>query len=147
MVGRLLHREGARLFAVATGDEAERLMRQLPDGAKVLTLGLVGQAQMARLIAAGMPLTLYSEKQGSAIVQAAAALGQAAEAHVKVDTGLHRLGLDPETAAEIGRGNSFVRPCPDRGAFYPSGHPFGGDGPRADREAAHGPGSAAGIWH
>lgn len=100
-VGRLLHREGARLFAVATGDEAERLMRQLPDGAKVLTLGLVGQAQMARLIAAGMPLTLYSEKQGRAIVQAAAALGRQAEAHVKVDTGLHRLGLDPETAAEI----------------------------------------------
>jgi alanine racemase len=44
-VGRLLHREGARLFAVATFDEAEQLMRQLPGDSKVLTLGLVGKNQ------------------------------------------------------------------------------------------------------
>jgi alanine racemase len=99
-VGRLLHREGARLFAVATGDEAEQLLRQLPGEAKVLTLGLVGKNQLSRLIAAGMPLTLFSEGQGRAIAEAAAALGRQAEVHVKVDTGLHRLGLDPETAAE-----------------------------------------------
>ncbi len=33
-VGRLLYAEGARLFAVATGDEAEQLMRALPGDAK-----------------------------------------------------------------------------------------------------------------
>lgn len=99
-VGRLLHREGARLFAVATGDEAEQLLHQLPGDAKVLALGLVGKNQLARLIVAGMPLTLYSEMQGRAISEVAQALGRQAEVHVKVDTGLHRLGLDPETAAE-----------------------------------------------
>lgn len=99
-VGRLLFREGAQLFAVATGDEAIELMRALPEGAKVLTLGLVGPGQMRRLIASGMPLTLYSERQGRLIQQAARALGTIADVHVKVDTGLHRLGLNPDTAAE-----------------------------------------------
>ncbi len=99
-VGRLLAREGARLFAVATGDEAERLMRALPEDAKVLLMGLAGRGQMARLIRAGMPLTLFSERQGLAIVEAAREAGQTAEVHVKVDTGLHRLGLEPETAAD-----------------------------------------------
>jgi alanine racemase len=75
-------------------------MHQLPGDAKVLPLGLVGQNQLSQLISAGMPLTLYSEKQGHAIAEVAAALGRQAEVHVKVDTGLHRLGLDPETAAE-----------------------------------------------
>jgi alanine racemase len=99
-VGRLLYQEGARLFAVATGDEAEQLLRALPEGAKVLTLGLVGPGQARRLIASGMPLTLYSEKQGRLIAEAARTLGVVADVHVKVDTGLHRLGLDPDTAAE-----------------------------------------------
>lgn len=99
-VGRLLYREGARLFAVATGDEAEQLLRALPGDAKVLPLGLVGKNQVSRLISADMPLTLYSETQGRAIAEVAAALGKQAQVHVKVDTGLHRLGFDPETAAE-----------------------------------------------
>ena len=99
-VAGLLFREGARLFAVATGDEAEDLLRRLPGGAKVMTLGLVGKNQMSRLISAGMPLTLYSEGQGRTIAEAAKTLNIVADVHVKVDTGLHRLGLDPETAAE-----------------------------------------------
>jgi alanine racemase len=76
------------------------LLRALPEGAKVLTLGLVGPGQARRLIASGMPLTLYSEKQGRLIAEAARTLGVVADVHVKVDTGLHRLGLDPDTAAE-----------------------------------------------
>jgi alanine racemase len=102
-VGRLLAAEGVDLFAVATGDEAEQLCRALPDGARVLPMGLVGRRQMARLIEKGMPLTLFSERQGLAVVEAAREAGQVARVHVKVDTGLHRLGLEPETAAEAVR--------------------------------------------
>lgn len=53
---------------------------------------------MERLIARGMPLTLYSEKQGRKIAEIAEKVGKAARVHVKVDTGLHRIGLEPETA-------------------------------------------------
>ena len=99
-VVRILAAEGADLFAVATGDEAEQLCRTLPEGARVLPMGLMGRRQMARLIEKGMPLTLFSEKQGREVAEAAREAGRAAQVHVKVDTGLHRLGLEPETAAE-----------------------------------------------
>ncbi len=100
-VSRALFEEGARLFAVATGDEAEALAAEMPGGARVLTLGLVGQKQAARLIALGMPLTLFSEKQGRMLVDAARDAGAACDVHIKIDTGLHRLGLDPARAAEL----------------------------------------------
>ena len=98
-VAGALKREGAELFAVATSDEAEQLLRAV-DGIEVLCLGLVGKAAMARLIARGMPLTLYSEAQGAQIARVAAGVGRPARVHIKVDTGLHRLGLPPEAAAE-----------------------------------------------
>ena len=98
-VARALKAEGAARFAVATSDEAEQLLAAL-DGIEVLCLGLVGAAAMARLIARGMPLTLYAASQGREIGRIAAEVGRPARVHVKVDTGLHRLGFDPETAAE-----------------------------------------------
>lgn len=100
-VSRALFDEGARLFAVATGDEAESLAAGLPGGARVLTLGLVGQRQAARLIELGMPLTLFSEKQGRTLIDAARDAGTACDVHIKIDTGLHRLGLDPENTVAL----------------------------------------------
>lgn len=98
-VARALKAEGARLFAVATADEAMQLLEHV-DGIETLCLGLVGPESMARLIARGMPLTLYSPAQGAQIARTAERLGCVARVHVKVDTGLHRLGLESETAAE-----------------------------------------------
>ncbi len=99
-VGRALFSEGARLFAVATGDEAEELAESLPVGVRILTLGLVSQQQAKRLIAANMPLTLFSESQGRMLAAAARDAGKACDVHIKIDTGLHRLGLDPERAVD-----------------------------------------------
>ena len=98
-VAQALKAEGARLFAVATADEAMQLLACV-NGVEVLCLGLVGPESMARLIAQDMPLTLYSPAQGAQIARVAEALGRVARVHVKVDTGLHRLGLEPDTAAE-----------------------------------------------
>lgn len=102
-VARLLKAEGARLFAVATSDEAEQLLDQI-DGIAVLPMGLTGDGAMERLIRRGMPLCLYSQKSGERIVETAKRLGVPAKVHVKIDTGLHRLGLAPETAAELVEG-------------------------------------------
>ena len=98
-VAGALKTEGARLFAVASSDEAEQLLRE-HSGIEVLVMGLVGEGALRRLIAQGMPITLFSESQGERIAQIAAELGAVARVHVKVDTGLHRLGLEPERAAE-----------------------------------------------
>ena len=98
-VAGALKTEGARLFAVASSDEAEQLLREHPD-IEVLVMGLVGEGALRRLIARNMPITLFSERQGEKIARIAAELGAVARVHVKVDTGLHRLGLEPERAAE-----------------------------------------------
>lgn len=98
-VARTLSGEGARLFAVASSDEAEQLLRNV-DNIEVLTLGRVGDGAAARLIERGMPLTLYSKFQGRALREIAARLGRPARVHVKIDTGLHRLGFDPDGAAQ-----------------------------------------------
>ena len=98
-VAGALKTEGARLFAVASSDEAEQLLREHPD-IEVLVMGLVGEGALRRLIARNMPITLFSERQGDRIAEIAAELGVPARVHVKVDTGLHRLGLEPEHAAD-----------------------------------------------
>ena len=98
-VAGALKTEGARLFAVASSDEAEQLLREHPD-IEVLVMGMVGEGALRRLIAQNMPITLFSETQGDRIARIADGLGVPARVHVKVDTGLHRLGLEPELAAE-----------------------------------------------
>lgn len=98
VIAEALKAEGARMFAVATSDEAEQLLSKLDD-IEVLCMGLVGEGAMRRLIRRGMPLTLYSQKQGESIRRIAKQEGLTARVHVKVDTGLHRLGFDPACAA------------------------------------------------
>ena len=98
-VAGALKTESAKLFAVASSDEAEQLLRELPD-IEVLVMGMVGEGALHRLIERGMPITLFSEAQGERIAKIAAELGTVARVHLKVDTGLHRLGLAPERAAD-----------------------------------------------
>lgn len=100
VIAQTLKEEGASLFAVATSDEAEQLLEGVP-GIEVLTLGLVGDGALRRLIRRGMPITLFSVEQGERIETAAAELGMQAKVHFKVDTGLHRIGLEAESAAEV----------------------------------------------
>ncbi|MGN0996915.1 MAG: alanine racemase [Candidatus Ventricola sp.] len=100
VVAERLWREGQRLFAVASYNEAAQLRRTLPD-CEVLILGLVGQAQLPAAIRAGMLLTVFSERYTQQVADAAAQAGQTARVHFKVETGLNRLGLEPAIAPEI----------------------------------------------
>ena len=91
-VARALLARGARLFAVADGDEAEELLRAVPQ-ARVLVLGLVGEIQAARLAKKGAVFTLYGFDQLPSLQRASEACGEAVRVHLKLDTGLHRLGF------------------------------------------------------
>ncbi|MBR5561342.1 MAG: alanine racemase, partial [Clostridia bacterium] len=99
MVAKRLWQEGQRFFAVASYNEAAQIRRVLPE-CEVLILGLCGKPQLLRAIESGMLLTVFSEKYACEVIDAAKAAGKAARAHVKIETGLNRIGLTPETAAD-----------------------------------------------
>jgi len=97
-VARRLWQEGQKMFAVASYNEAAQIRRELPDS-EVLVLGLCGPAQLEKAIDAGMLLTVFSEKYAAEVVEAAKRAGKPARVHVKIETGLNRIGLDPAYAA------------------------------------------------
>jgi len=99
-IARTLKAEGAEMFAVATADEAEQLIENV-EGITVLPMGLAGDGAIERLIRRNMPICLYSRKSGQRIAEIAERIGVAAKVHLKVDTGLHRLGLEPGEAADF----------------------------------------------
>ncbi len=95
MVARRLWQEGARSFAVASCNEAEELRRAVPE-AEVLILGLAGEDALLRAIREGMLLTVFSRAYGQRVLRAAEKAGCKARVHVKVETGLNRIGFVPE---------------------------------------------------
>ena len=99
VIGPELYALGARFFAVASGDEAEELLAVCPD-ADVLILGLVSPNQSVRLIQKRALFTLFSAGQGDALIHAASIAGLPARVHVKLDTGLYRLGFSGPCAAD-----------------------------------------------
>jgi len=99
VIAEALKAEGASLFAVASSDEAEQIIEAVP-GVEVLPMGLVGEGAIRRLIERHMPLTLFSQAQGERIMRIASELGIPARVHFKIDTGLHRIGLEPDAAVE-----------------------------------------------
>ena len=100
MTAKRLWQEGQRFFAVASYNEAAQLRRALPE-CEVLILGLAGDAQLERAIEEGMLLTVFSHGYAQRVIAAAKRTGKAARAHVKIETGLNRLGMNPAEAADI----------------------------------------------
>ena len=97
-LSRALAAKGAELFAVAELNEALELKRAC--GTDVLVLGMVAPCQMARAVAEGVVCTVYSADMARALDAAATQVGKPARVHIKLDTGLHRLGFDWDRAGE-----------------------------------------------
>lgn len=98
-LSRLLAEEGASLFAVAELNEALEVMAA--SGKDALALGMIAPAQLERAVEAGVIATVYDREQAALLNEAARRAGKPARAHVKVDTGLHRLGFDAADTADI----------------------------------------------
>ncbi|MBP3428015.1 MAG: alanine racemase [Clostridia bacterium] len=98
-VAKTLAKEGQRFFAVASYNEAEQLRRAVPVS-EVLILGMAGPAQLVKAIRANMLLTVFSSRYAQQVEAAAREAGVPARAHVKIETGLNRLGMDPASAAD-----------------------------------------------
>jgi len=89
---------GADRLGVATLSEALEL-RDAGIEAQILNLGYTPDENYETLVKRGVAATVYTPHQAEALDEAAAKLGTKAVAHVKVDTGMGRLGFQPSSEA------------------------------------------------
>jgi Alr-MurF fusion protein len=99
-VARTVLHNGASMLGVATVSEAIPL-REAGIHAPVLVFGYVPHWQMREAVRLRLTLTLYSIESAQALSRAAQALNQTVKVHVKVDTGMGRLGIRAERSTEI----------------------------------------------
>lgn len=99
-VARTVLHNGASMLGVATVSEATPL-REAGINAPILVFGYVPLWQMRAAVRLGLTITLYSVESAQALSRAALALGQTVKVHVKVDTGMGRLGIRAEQVEEI----------------------------------------------
>jgi len=93
-VARTVLEEGASFLGVAIVEEGIEL-RQAGITAPILILGATLPAQAHLVVAHDLRATVTSFSQAEALAQAAQRLGKEVFVHVKVDTGMGRLGLPP----------------------------------------------------
>ena len=99
-VARTVLHNGASMLGVATVSEGSPL-REAGINAPILVFGYVPPWQMREAVRLDLTITLYSLESARALSRAALALGKSVLVHVKVDTGMGRLGIRAEQVEEI----------------------------------------------
>jgi alanine racemase len=99
-VARTVLHNGADMLGVATVSEAIPL-REGGINAPILVFGYVPRWQMREAVRLGITVTLYSIDLAQELARAALELEKTVKVHVKVDTGMARLGLRSEQLDEI----------------------------------------------
>jgi alanine racemase len=93
-VARAALAAGATRLGVALVEEGVRL-RDRGIGAQILVLSEFPAGSEADALAAGLTPTVYSPEGVARLAEAARATGAQAAVHLKVDTGMHRVGVWP----------------------------------------------------
>jgi alanine racemase len=99
-VARTLEAEGARMLGVATVEEGIELRRggiRIP----VVVLGGVDSHQAEEAHEHGLSAVLFDRRQAPDLARAAGRTGRPFPVHVKVDTGMGRLGFLPRAAQDF----------------------------------------------
>jgi alanine racemase len=105
-----LSKSGCRNFGVVTVEEAAALKPLLlPSRARVAVLGGILPSEASAAVAAGAEVATQEMEVVRALGERASAAGTEARIHLKLDTGMHRLGLAPSEAVEFARAASAVR--------------------------------------
>ncbi len=91
---------GASWLGVARAGEALEL-RAAGIDKPIFLLGWTPPARMEALIKANVSLTFWSEAQLGDILRAAEKVGGRANVHLKIDTGMSRVGVRPEEASHL----------------------------------------------
>ena len=99
-ISRVALREGAAWLAVANLTEALQLSQAGID-APILVMGYVANSDLPLAIEHAIHLTLYDLRQVSAFHKAASACNRPLKAHLKIDSGMGRLGILPHQAPDL----------------------------------------------
>lgn len=107
-VARAALRAGAAGLCVALVQEGVAL-RAAGIESPILVLSEQPPADLAAAVSAGVVSTVYRPEQVALLAAAADAAGVVHRVHLKVDTGMHRVGCDPDVAVTMA---AAVRVCP-----------------------------------
>lgn len=89
------------MLAVATSDEAAELRAAFPDAA-LLTMGALSEDELEAVLAARSELSVWREGFRALVADRAASLGVRPRIHVKLDSGMGRLGeSDPDAVLAL----------------------------------------------
>jgi alanine racemase len=123
---RALIAAGAEALGVATVEEGVEL-RRAGLKAPVVVLGLSQAAEAATLVRHRLQPTVVQDLQARALASAARRAGRILPVHVKVDTGMGRIGLPPEEAVAFSRRLRKLRGVAVAGVFTHFAHADGQD--------------------
>jgi len=103
-VARAALAAGASWLGVARGEEGEQL-REAGIDAPIMLLSEPAPRVAARVVAARLVPVVYTDAGVDALAKAVADAGQGAplDVHLKVDTGMHRVGCEPDDALALAR--------------------------------------------
>ena len=105
---RRLAREGAEWFGVATPEEAFEL-RRAGIGQEILSFGGFWEGQAEQCLSMRVTPVVYRLDMAASLDSAARAAGVVADVHVKIDTGMGRLGVRYDEAGEFAEGMRAFR--------------------------------------
>ncbi len=91
-IGQTLLDNGADRFAVATLSEAIQLKKQFPKVA-ILILGYTPNHLLSKVLTADLIQTIYNYEQAAYFSELAVEQKKKAKVHIKIDTGMHRIGM------------------------------------------------------
>lgn len=101
-VARIALENGAQALAVANIEEAAEL-RQAGIAAPILLLSVIHPGDIARAIALGLSVTLYDSDMAETVLAAAQGSGGRLSVHIKIDSGMGRLGLSVSETPQLCR--------------------------------------------
>lgn len=98
------HLERLGIDRIGVGDSREALeLRDAGIRTPLLILGAIVPGEMQAVVRSGIATVIHSQDRAALLADVASALGTRARVHLKIDTGMGRLGVSPSIARQLAR--------------------------------------------